>query len=479
MKPVKFLIVAIIFLVALPSLAVPDNFGLKVNPLPDGTTVSENFRLPVLMITQAPNNTTGMDWYLWAGTTVGTVEEAIATTVLYPISSPEDEWLLYLPAVTMNELEEGEYIWTIIATDANDGDSTTEVTGGPFTFTVDRPNAPIPISGSTLVGPGWPDFTFIDTGADWYQVWVGHGADAASPYVYTGIFKWYQADDDSVSATPGDGICGEGVCTLPAEDTTNVYVGGNEAYEWWLQSWSSADGLSDWELITSFELDYPSPATLLPASTPADDSTVSAIPTEITWDAEQGTLWYYIDFAEASANSSLFSDWVFAGDLCAEGMCAFDLAGEGISLNDTTTYEMAFEFWGPGGYRMFDNITDNPLTFTVEVTGDQAPTLATNATINVANSGLVTITDSFLLTTDPDTADADLTYTVTTAPVNGTLSLTTFTQDDITNAAVTYTHDGSETLTDSFIFEVTDGVNTAISDTFSITIDPIPPLPTR
>jgi len=26
-----------------------------------------------------------------------------------------------------------------------------------------------------------------------------------------------------------------------------------------------------------------------------------------------------------------------------------------------------FEFWGPGGYSMFDDITDNPLTFTIEV----------------------------------------------------------------------------------------------------------------
>ena len=56
-------------------------------------------------------------------------------------------------------------------------------------------------------------------------------------------------------------------------------------------------------------------------------------------------------------------------------------------------------------------------------------------------------------------------YSVTAAPINGqlelttnpTVAITTFTQDDINNSRLIYVHDGSETTNDSFDFSVDDG----------------------
>ena len=73
-----------------------------------------------------------------------------------------------------------------------------------------------------------------------------------------------------------------------------------------------------------------------------------------------------------------------------------------------------------------------------------------------------------LETTDVDNTAAQLTYTVTAATGNGTLRLSgtalgvsdTFTQADIDAGNVTYDHDGSETVSDSFNFNVDDGAGT-------------------
>ncbi|NIR31417.1 MAG: hypothetical protein GWN84_19315 [Gammaproteobacteria bacterium] len=56
--------------------------------------------------------------------------------------------------------------------------------------------------------------------------------------------------------------------------------------------------------------------------------------------------------------------------------------------------------------------------------------------------------------------------------------MTTFTQDDIDSGRLVYVHDGSETTTDSFTFDVTDGTNTVSGTTFSISVNAVndPPI---
>ena len=106
----------------------------------------------------------------------------------------------------------------------------------------------------------------------------------------------------------------------------------------------------------------------------------------------------------------------------------------------------------------------------------------TNAGSTVAEGGTDTLLTAEVLYTDTEQPATSVTYTVTTAPVNGQLELTTaptvaiasFTQDDIDNNRVVYVHDGSNTLADSFDFDVDDGQgNVLAGQSFAITVTPV------
>lgn len=123
-------------------------------------------------------------------------------------------------------------------------------------------------------------------------------------------------------------------------------------------------------------------------------------------------------------------------------------------------------------------------TKTVSITAvNDAPTVGTNLGITVSEGSADTvIAQAKLEVTDVDTAAASITYTLTAAPANGTLKKSgtalgvngTFTQDDINNSRITYTHNGSETASDSFTFTVSDGAGGNIGATsFNITVTPM------
>ena len=126
-------------------------------------------------------------------------------------------------------------------------------------------------------------------------------------------------------------------------------------------------------------------------------------------------------------------------------------------------------------------------TVTIGITAvDDAPTLDTNIGATFIEGTTSTITTAMLDSSDIDTTDPNIDYTVTGALTNGQLELTTnpgvaittFTQDDLNNNRVVYVHDGSETLSDSFDFTVSDGTTTLPADTFSITVSPVDDAPT-
>ena len=145
-------------------------------------------------------------------------------------------------------------------------------------------------------------------------------------------------------------------------------------------------------------------------------------------------------------------------------------AGIGIVVNDQGNS-------GSGGVQ---SDTDS-VSIIVNAVNDEE-VLATNAgtTVNEASTGNV-LTTAMLETTDVDNTAAQLTYTVTAATGNGTLRLSgtalgvsdTFTQADIDAGLVTYDHNGSETVSDSFDFSVDDGAGTNSSGTFNITVTPV------
>lgn len=99
------------------------------------------------------------------------------------------------------------------------------------------------------------------------------------------------------------------------------------------------------------------------------------------------------------------------------------------------------------------------------------------------------IGQTILKFSDSNGGVSDVSYTLDSIPANGTLYLDTdgngqpdgaaeilsagesFAQADINAGRLTYDHDGSDTTTDSFQFDVTDEVGNATSDqTFSITV---------
>ncbi|MGQ9928556.1 MAG: cadherin-like domain-containing protein, partial [Chloroflexaceae bacterium] len=110
---------------------------------------------------------------------------------------------------------------------------------------------------------------------------------------------------------------------------------------------------------------------------------------------------------------------------------------------------------------------------------DDPPTLANNG-LTVGEGQSAAIAAAALQAVDPDTLPANLSFTLTALPAHGELRLNgaplatggSFTQANINAGELVYTHDGSETTSDSFSFTVGDGTTTLSAETFAITITP-------
>ncbi|UCF06904.1 MAG: tandem-95 repeat protein [bacterium] len=113
-------------------------------------------------------------------------------------------------------------------------------------------------------------------------------------------------------------------------------------------------------------------------------------------------------------------------------------------------------------------------TFVISITpANDDPVLAVNNGLTLNEGSSAPIGSGLLEVTDAEQTAAQLTYTVISGPTSGVLSPGTFTQDDINNDLVSYTHDGSETVSDDFTFSVSDGVGGTVQSTFVISITPL------
>jgi len=122
--------------------------------------------------------------------------------------------------------------------------------------------------------------------------------------------------------------------------------------------------------------------------------------------------------------------------------------------------------------------TDNGTTASIMGTRNAPPTLALNTGLKVANTGSGLITPESLLAQDTDSKASELSYSITTPPTQGTLTpQTSFTQAQIDNGEVSYTHTG--TGADSLSFTISDGIDVIGPFTYSITINQLPVLETN
>ena len=124
---------------------------------------------------------------------------------------------------------------------------------------------------------------------------------------------------------------------------------------------------------------------------------------------------------------------------------------------------------GAGSYGGFNGSASGPSTFQGTIDSDLVITR-----MPVGPSYI----NTQLVVNDVDTLDTNIIYTITTDATDGELYLNgvliglgdTFTQEDLDQALVTYTHGGAIDPSDSFTFDVTDGTTT-LSGTYNITVD--------
>ncbi|MBF0156916.1 MAG: tandem-95 repeat protein, partial [Magnetococcales bacterium] len=110
---------------------------------------------------------------------------------------------------------------------------------------------------------------------------------------------------------------------------------------------------------------------------------------------------------------------------------------------------------------------------------NDAPVVAVNAGLTLAEGGSATLGATHLATTDVDTVAAAVVYTLTAIPERGTLRLAgsalglggSFTQEDLEAGRLVYGHGGDEGAADGFRFTVADGAGGTVAESgFAITV---------
>ncbi len=164
-------------------------------------------------------------------------------------------------------------------------------------------------------------------------------------------------------------------------------------------------------------------------------------------------------------------------------------AGAAITtFTQTDLNSNAIRYVHNGGETTFDGFSFSLSDGTATVTGsfaitvtsvNDAPVITLNTGPTVVEGGNGLLTSTRLSASDPDNSAAQLTYTISTIPVNGRVervaapgvTITTFTQAEINSNAIRYVHDGGETTSDGFSFTLSDGAAT-VTGSIAITVTP-------
>jgi hypothetical protein len=124
---------------------------------------------------------------------------------------------------------------------------------------------------------------------------------------------------------------------------------------------------------------------------------------------------------------------------------------------------------GQGQTMQVNLVTANGCGASLLFTRNIPPELAVNAGLSMVSGTTAVLSPTALEATDVDNPPAELIYTVTVSPAQGTLSpVDGFSQEAINNGQVTYTHTGLGD--DTFTFTVSDGADTIGEFVFAITV---------
>ncbi len=169
--------------------------------------------------------------------------------------------------------------------------------------------------------------------------------------------------------------------------------------------------------------------------------------------------------AELTLNSGAVASVKGNGEFSYNPNDQFERLSPDESASDTLTYVAEDERGGR-----------DTATVQMTITGvNDAPSIAENTGITLEQGETRTIAADQLQAEDPDHEASALTYTVTQKPTQGDLSETTFTQQDLADETVTYSHTADNEDNDSFNFELSDPPEGGdVDSTFQIMINARP-----
>ena len=147
--------------------------------------------------------------------------------------------------------------------------------------------------------------------------------------------------------------------------------------------------------------------------------------------------------------------------------------------SETTTASLALSL-ADGGE---NGATADTATFNITVNPvNDAPIIVVNTGATLLEGGATTLSNTILNATDVDSTNSNLIYTLsalaagTIENINTAASLTigdSFTQNDIDNSYIRYTHNGEEHTSQQFSFTLSDGTATLPPNNFDFVITPV------
>ncbi len=127
-----------------------------------------------------------------------------------------------------------------------------------------------------------------------------------------------------------------------------------------------------------------------------------------------------------------------------------------------------------------DTVTPDPNPAPGPAPVNTAPAISGTNSASLLEGETITLSSTMLAATDSDNSPTERVYRLQSLPSSGSVRLNgsalvvgqTFTQDDVNNGRVSFSHAGNEDFIDSFTYTVSDGLATTAAQTFSLSITP-------